>query len=603
MKITGVIVNKNMEIVGFEMEGTDREFGGMTNEVRVAPIRVDDLQRRMFKNRQIEFKSDGTFEEKNGFHIKDTRMLQFDPATNVITPINNEITLKARVVVDGAVRGYDCDVAGNQFRLATDNIVRLSKMLKCTNFDVRYYNNGKAFLAGKPGIKLGDLPEVTIGSGKTTTKQKEEAKAVTNESATKGIVPPKNNKNFSVIELFDLLSQINAKIVDLPTEEYKRSKLEVKKVDSSFINFGTGGIGNPKLEYPSKSLNVNSKFNYVGTVTVPLTNGPAVLYPYIVKTKHIFFNGENHMKKFAIAISAADKEKVEQVLGGALVLKPYNVPMVTQPLRAFMGDTSNSVLFYEIDTTNLDVIRGDVLEKSILTPERIKELTIESVRLASLYAYFNKVNKSATDALGGVKQAPLYGPYAGLNPNDLAAIEAAGINVYNGRFEKTIDTDAKTDEDASKIRDMAQGKEHEPAEIDNLTVEYQVKGMATPLSYADVIALKDGKLNKKSVFEGIPTLQSELLGYIGSIESMKDIRAIQKISDEKLKELNKAKAKNNRELWYHKMACFALGGYTKYDDGDTHNWAPTKAIKDGAVYEHRTCTGLVMKIGGGLELA
>lgn len=599
MNIIGVVVNKNMEIIGFEMEGTEKEFGGMSAERRTAPIRIDELRARMFKNRQVEFKTDGTFEEKNGFHVKESKMLQYDEEKNTIVPINNELTLTGRVEIDGVIKGYDCTVAGNPFRLATDNIVRLSKMLKTTNFDVRYYPNGKAFLAGKPGIKLADLPVTTFGSGKSTVKQKEEAKAVTNESGIKGVVPTRNSKAFSVVELFDLLHQINAKVIDLPTEDYKRSKLETKKIDSSFISFGAGGIGQPKIDYTAKSLNVNGKFNYVGTVQVKLNAGPAVLYPYIIKSKHLFFNGENHIKRFAIAISPDDKEKIEQTLGSALVLQPYNVPYVVQPLKAFLGNPG--VLFYEIDTTNLDIVRGEVLQQSILAPEQIKAMTIDSVRLASLYAYFNKVNKSATEAMGGMKQAPLYGPYAGLGRDDLAIIEAAGINVYTGRFEKTVDTDAKTDADAEKIRDMASGKEHEPKEKSNFEVEYQVKDMATNLAYADIMALKEGQFTKKAIYEGIPTLAGELLKHIATIEAMTEVPQMQKYSDDMLKDIDKKKDAINRALWYHKMACFANGGYVKFADGQP--WEATKNLKDGTIYRHTSCEGLMVKLTGGLEMA
>ena len=592
MKIIGTIVNTNLTLVGLRMKGKASEFGGFDSEVQIHDIQIRELIQKKFKNSQLDCRG-GQLREINNFRLKNLPMLLWNPNEGTMREFDNTITLHKRVLVNGELKGFEATIGGIKGAFQTKNIIQMSGWFRTENFVVRYVD-GKAFIAGKPGSPIKGLPAVERGVQKESSK-KAQTKTV-QPSEPKNVHNPVLSSNFDLVTLYEIVDSLGGKIIYLPTESYKKTKIATHKTASNFINFGAGQIGSPRIDYTEKNLNVNINFTKVGIVNVQLTTGMQTLYPYVMAKKTVFWNGVNYINKFAIAIQEADIPTLQEKFAGSLALESYNNPVVTQPIKAFMGDTGNTVRFFLVDVSRLDIINKNKINEYRLSNKQLRNLALKLVQNKSYYAYVNGISNQAKEAItskGHVLPKPKYGPYAGLSEEDLLLLQEAGIDVFTGMFVGKEETDEKTDADAKDLRDVMAG--NEPKVRNDIEVEFKIKGMVSNMSYKDCAAKKETALVKAD-----PKFKANLFKLVDTFESMTDVNKMY-LEAEKVKEnINKAKRDIIKALWHHKMACLAAGNYTAFKVENANDWVPGKALKNGMNYQcvDPEAEGLIMKVSG-----
>lgn len=596
MKIISTIVNNNLNLVGLRLEGKASEFGGFDSDKQVHDIQIREIIQKKFKNSQLDCRS-GKLREVNNFRLKNLPMIHWNPNDGTMLDFDNTITLHRRVLVGGELKGFEATIGGVKGAFKTNNIIQMSGWFNTKNFVVRYID-GKAFIAGKPGHSIEKLPAIERGTPKESSK-KAKVKTV-QEAQPKRVHNPVISNEFDIVTLYSIIDEVGGKIIYLPTEYYKKTKLATHKTASNFINFGAGQIGSPRIDYTEKNLNVNINFTKVGIVNVQLSGGMQTVYPYTMAKKTVFWNGVNYINKFAIAIQESDIPVLQNKFAGSLALEPYNNPIVTQPIKAFMGDTGNTVRFFLVDVSKLDIINKNKITEYRLSNKEIYTLALKLVQDKSFYAYVNGTSSRAKEAItskGHVLPKPKYGPYAGLSEADLLLLQDAGIDVFTGMFVGKEETDEKTDKDAEELRALMAGKEAKAKS--DVEVEFQIKGMATNMSYKDCTNKKETALVKAD-----PKFAEQLFTLVDTFENMTDISKMY-LEAEKVKDsLNKHKAEIIKKLWFHKMACLADGNYSRYKVEKASDWVPGKAIKNGVTYQciDTEASGLIMKVSG-IELA
>lgn len=553
VKVIGTIVNEQMSLVGLVIEGPAKEFGGIGDNVVSKPMTVQYLDKVKFKNRQVEVKNNSVI-QKNGTQLKELPAQMYKDGA--LHNIDNSIKLVARITVNGKVVGYDAIVAGNKMRLRTENVVALSNWMHSVNFITRYTSDNKAFVAGRVGESVENLPVVELSAKKE--KVKHEAKV----DASKNIVKPEVKKTLDMLELMQLINSVGGKIIFLPTETYNKTNVADRKVAEGFVKFGAGEIGAPYINPAEKSLNVNSKFSCIGTVAVQLSTGLATLYPYTQTTKTIFRNGKNHVGKFGIAIQGDDVERVVNELGKALVLEPLTTPMVIQPLRAFMQDTTGSVKFFTVDTSNIEALSEEHAAKCIMSNKEIRRVALELLAEKSIYAYVNGASKAAYDKLKITSSASargtIYQPYQSLSESDLKILEENGINIYTGAYVKTEKTDERTTADAERTRKLALGEDVVEKEL-GWEVEYMIDRCSKSLSFKDIAEGKNSAL-----YENIPDLADRLDAVVVALNKATNEKEVYDIAEPLKKECDRRKAELVRQLWLNNMARLRFGGYTSF---------------------------------------
>ena len=590
MKIIATIVNPNFTLVGLRIQGKATEFGGFNSEVQVHDIQIRELMQKKFKNSQLDCR-DGRLRELNNFKLKNLPMMMWNPNDGTLTEFNNTIILHKRVLVNGELKGFEATIGGAKGRFKTENIIQMSGWFKTENFVVRYVD-GKAFIAGKPGNPIENLPAVELGTTRESSK-KAQTKTVQPAEA-KNIHNPVITKNFDIITLYDILDSLGGRIIFLPTDKYKRTKIATHKTAHNFIDFGAGQIGSPRIDYTEKNLNINTNFTKVGIVNVKLTHGVQTLYPYVMSKKTVFWNGVNYITRFAIAVQEADIPILKERFAGSLALEPYENPLVTQPIRAFMGDTGNTVRFFLVDVSAFDIINKNRIEEFMLSNKEIRNLAMRLVQNKSYYAYVNGVATRAKEAItkdGKILPKPLYGPYAAYSEEDLKLIQEAGINIYTGMFEGKEETDEKTDAEAEELRDIMAGKQ--PKIKADIEVEFQIKGMASNMSYKDCVEKKETALVKADA-----KFKENLFKLVDKFESMNDVNKMYQEAEKAKESINKAKREIIKTLWCYKMACLVNGDYTAFKVPNSKDWTPLKPLKNGMTYICNDPDDLVMKVSG-----
>ena len=593
MKIIATIVNPNLTLVGLRMQGKASEFGGFGNEEQIHDIQIRELIQKKFKNSQLDCRS-GALRELNNFRLKNLPMLLWNPNNNPqLAPFDNTITLHKRILINGELQGFEATVGGVKGAFRTNNLIQMSGWFKTTNFVVRYVD-GKAFIAGKPGSPLESLPVVERGTQKETSKRAQ-TKTVT-PAPPKNVHDPVISNHFDLVTLYEIVESLGGRIVYLPTEKYKRTKIATHKTASNFIEFGVGQLGSPSIDYTEKNLNVNINFNKVGIVNVPLSVGMRTVYPYVISKKTVFWNGINYINKFAIVVKEADIPALKEKFAGSLALEPYDNPLVTQPIKAFMGAAGVDVKFFLVDVSKLDIINKNNIKKYKLTNKQIRELALKLVQNKSLYAYVNGIytrNKELITKDGGLLPRTVNEQFAGLSAEDLKILQDNGIDIYSGMFIGKEETTEKTDTDAEELRDIMAGKQ--PKIKKDIEIEFQIKGMASNMTYKDCLGKKETALVKAD-----PKFKEKLFKLVDAFEAMSDINKMFAEAEKARASINKAKREIIRALWYHKMACLADGDYTAFKVDNANDWMPVKALKDGTVYQCKDpeATDLMMKVSG-----
>lgn len=580
MKLKYTIVDEHMRAIGFMLEGTPEEFGEFGKGEIVRPIMMRELMSKGFKNSQIEAKHN-RITERSGFKLNELPILKYNSAgagLEQFTQVDNKIRLVKRILVNGTMAGFDIIIGGTPQRYRYDDVIRLCNWFKPENFVLRTLANGTIFIAGKPGVmKLAELPEEEIGNFVDTGVKKRTRTGGQKAELVKGDTVRNSS---SLLQLYDVINSCNGIIIKLPDESYTATSEAKDKIASEFTPLNIGEVGNPHIEFGESKLNANTLFKKIGIVSVNL-GVPIPYYTFTWSTKSIFSNGENHIKRFGIGVTPDGAQQIINIFGTQLMTKKITDKHIVEPIEGVTG--KRGLTYFEVDTSKLDIMTTEEAPKCIMNTKNLYKTVTKLSRLKLT----NKVLKGCLKKLNasGVGGKELFAAFAGMTPDQLKAIEEAGIDLHSGAFTKreAIDKSEAKDSKASKVPDTV------------IQIEYDIAGSsaAKDVTYDNIVtAIKtDGTLPKLCDVE-LATLVKNIMGMSNENEQFKYVDRLSKEADKSINELRK-------KLWLHKVAMFTLGGKTKLHIPNAACWVekPSRS-KKAKLYECTapSCDGLVMKL-------
>lgn len=542
IKLLNTIVDDKRRLIGFIVEGKDKEFDGFTDEKIVKPVRLSWLADRNFKNNQVAISKAG-IQQLGNFKINTLPMVAITP--NGYVNVDNTITLLGRYISNNEVVGFHVAIAGEKANYTYKNIIDLSFWFKPKNFIVKNSSTGKLFIAGKTGIKLEDLPTEVIGEESKAKRTKSAAKEKT---AVDGMV----DNEFDIMDLYSYLSGIGGQVLMLPTEKYIRTGTATTAAASTFIPMGIGEIGSPYVKVGEVKLNANTNFKKPGMVNVPIGGGSIPVQTFVYREKTIFRNGDNHVKKFGVVIPKGNTEEFIKVFSKGMVVTPLTDNGITQPFSALIG--RNDVDFFEVDASKVAMFSKDKINNSVLTNKQIYEL-VHRLYINKLIAKYlgtrGGVLKELKDA--GVKLEEATGRkimpmFAAMNDEFRNNIEACGINIYDGSFTSTQKVEKKDKDAGEKVVD------------DTVSIQYAIDGEdAGKLTYK-LISAKDSKV------------PAEVIAIVNLIQSIGSDEEKAKKARELLKETDNEMDEIKKKLWMHKCAMYVIGKYEKIHTHNTTQW-------------------------------
>lgn len=583
IKITKAIVDTNRNLIGFMMEGKEKEFGGFSSEVIQRGVPVDNLLQMRFANNQIAVVNNKIVEKKN-FKINSLPMTIYTGDGYV--DIDNSLTLTKRYVQNNKNIGFRVKFSdGSEDNFKYENVLMLCHWFRPDNFAVRTSSKGLQYICGKNGVSLDDIPADIIG-------EEPAKKAKRLKSAAKEKTPEFNGtieNGFDILDIYEFINSCNGCVIKLPGEKYKAASEDGETTTEGFTSLEIGEVASATPKFNPTKLNVNAGFKKVGVVGVNVNGARQNITSYVFRTKSIFYNGDNYMKKFGIAVPTQNEEQLVKTLGASLALEKITDNTVTAPLGQVID--AKSLAFYKIDASKVDLISAAKRKESIMTAKQLTalcKLQYEVKLIEKAMGPKGGLMKTLKDVLGdtGVAEAKnmqVAGVYAMYSEEGLDAVKAAGIDIYTGAYTIPGKPVAKTK--------TASSGDATPA----VEIEYSLKGYeASKLTGSKI--LDAAKRNDTSA------LPASVIKAINEVTSITDFKE-QYDKASALYDAMTAKTEQiNKKLWMHNASMFIEGNKNRIHTHDAKNWIPdtNTRVKTANVYACTMagCEGLTLKVKG-----
>lgn len=549
------IVDENRRLIGFIIEGRDKDLDGFLDTKVQKPIQLKVLYNMGFANNQIDTRSGG-IREKGNFRVNNLPMLMFDGKE--LVSIDNGVRLIKKFVQDGEIVGFRVEFEyGSVDNFIYRNVVQLSGWFKPENFVVRRPTNRKAFISGKPGVmRLEELPDEIIGQKKGQEKVKQKSKQAVSKVEIKAtevdntLSTGKLDNDMDILDIYDIVEELDGLIINLPGEEYKAASGSGDKVDPDFVPLGVGEYAYPSLGFNKTGLNANAKFRKPGMVLVDFGDGvqsPVQAFTY--STKSIFLNGKNYMKRFGVAVPKLFEDTFIHTVGKNIGVKPIDNNQMIQAVSSLSGKMG--MVFYEVDTSKIDLMTKEKIDRFYLSPLEIKELVHNKFTPRLISKHLSKTHGIVADLTKIVSVDPrelegrqLIGIYAAMNEEYLDRITEAGIDKYSGSYYKRSVGKRKADKSV-------------------ISIDYEIDGE----DVSKLTCKKIAELGAKGV--GLPQKVIDVIQELDRISVPEDrLRRAYEITEEVTTEIGKIRKK----LWLHKCAMYIKGNECKIHTKDSDLW-------------------------------
>ena len=578
LEVVGTIINENKALVGLVLEGKPKDFGEIGGNEKVRKALTLDVAKKMLHNcKNFNIKS-GKIMALGKDKLSDLKMFSTDGVE-----LNSGIALVSKITSNDTIIGFDVrtEFNGQVGRYRYQDVVTLSGWFKPLNFIVKYTENGKAFISGKPGVmKLDNLPEVqTIAQSKRSANNKDRAVKSPAVNRRTGVIDTNRTDNVlaNYLDIFTILEAVrkaNGIIIYLNDVEYKSTTDKKVEVGSAFYDLGAGLVGEPYPDHSADKMKVNIPFKKPGLVNLP--NGMRVC-AYTYNTRTIIKNGENHIKSMAIAVSANMVDSLIDYFsrcGGELHISPITDEKFIKVIEGVSGN--KNLKYFKLDLSKIDVLSTRRANESVLTHEQIASYAKAVAYNGLLVKGLKAAVKNYTPA--GAKDTPC-AMYQGFQPEMLDAMTNAGIDITTGAYTKT---EAKKEEDTIKGEDAA---------ATPVSIKYEIKGYsASNVTAKDMLAGNDKAL-KSEVYQ-------EIVKTCGNIN---DMVAGGKVDGAKatLKDAERKFEAAKSALWMHKAAMLHLTDYKAIHVVDADKWeeVPTRAAK-AKKYVSKIVPNLFMTVEG-----
>lgn len=582
IKLKNNIVNEKLQLIGFRVEGTERDFGGMSKTITERDFLLQKLIQDNFNNSQIAIKP-GIVEEKGSFRLSDLPMIMYVQSKGgQMVNIDPSLKLMSRVVQNNAVVGFDVFLgySGTVVPMTYANIISISRWFKPVNFSVRNTKNKRA-IVGNPSIETLPVRDITVNTpvvkaplsaAAPVEGDRKKSGAVLKEQVASATVIP----TVDLIGIVDILRDSNGVLIMLPDEKYRAVTTPDNKGTGGFVSANAGEIAYPHLAFNSTQLNASVKFRKVGSVQVM---GVGKVPTYLIRQKNIFHNGENHIGKFGVAVPVGNTDMIRRTVNQSLALSEIpSDEWFTRELSTYLD--AGEYVFFSIDNQKIALMTADRAAASVLDPEMLytmikdtyinrlamKYLSASTGLLKELKAYIPEENRAR------MEKQTVWEPYQGYKKGVLESLSKAGINPYSGLYIPAPTTVTPSDK--------ASPAEEKPAAVvddSGISIQYFVQGCdPAKLTYSkirDYEAQKDGVVPDK-----IKDLVNKFRGY------KSDSTRYQK-GLELLDKLDAIISAVDRQIWMHKCAMAVQGSQAVIHQHDHDDWMlNTKSRKKAMEY-------------------
>lgn len=583
IEVSKTIVNGQRSLIGFIVKGKEKDLGGFSDNVIERSVSISELGKMNFSNSQIVVVG-GKVVERGKFRINSLPMVVFNDDTFIA--IDNTVNMTQRYVQDNENIGFRLKFSdGSEENLRYENVLAICKWFKPGNFCIRTSAKGKSYIAGKNGVSLDSIPEVTIGKKPEVAPKRMKSAAKEKKSSISGNM----EMGFDILDIYGFIKECNGSIIKLPSEDYVAATDGGAKDVEGFTPLGIGEVATPNPAFNATKLNVNADFKKVGVVPVSINGMQTNLTSFVYRKKSIFLNGENYIKKFGIAVAKDREEELVSKLGRSLALEKIEDKSIIQPLSQVID--ADSLTFYKVDTTKLDLISEAKRSNSIMTAPQLAMICkkmYELKLLSKALGLRGGIMKDIKNVIGeaGVAQAKskkLFGLYSMMSQEALDIITEAGIDIYTGAFVK----------EGTPAKSSSKGKASSSTE--SVEIEYILKGYDA------------GKITGKQILswaqeKDITKLPPNVIKYLTELFKITDMKERYLAASKLNSKVDAEIAEVTKKIWMHNASMYLMGNKTHIHTHDRSSWVidGSSRVKIAQVYmtTDPKAEGLTVKFKG-----
>lgn len=583
IEVSKTIINGQRSLIGFVVKGREKDLGGFSEAVVEKSTPISELNRIGFTNNQIAVVG-GKVVERGKFRINSLPMLVLNNDTFI--PIDNTVDIIKRYVQDNENIGFRMRFSdGSEENLKYENVLNICKWFKPGNFCIRTSGRGKSYIAGKNGMSLDSIPEVIIGKKPEVAPKRMKSAAKEKKSAISGSL----EMGFDILDIYGFIKECNGSIIKLPSEDYVAATDGGAKDVEGFTPLGIGEVATPNPAFNATKLNVNADFKKVGVVPVSINGMQTNLTSFVYRKKSIFLNGENYIKKFGIAVAKDREEELVSKLGRSLALERIEDKSIIQPLSQVID--AESLAFYKVDTTKLDLISETKRSSSIMTAPQLATVCkkmYELKLLSKALGLRGGIMKDIKDVIGeaGVAQAKskkLFGIYSMMSQEALDIVTEAGIDIYTGAFVK----------EGTPAKSSSKGGTGSGAE--SVEIEYILKGYdAGKITGKQILSWAQDKDTTK--------LPPNVIKYLTELFKITDMKERYLAASKLNSKVDAEIAEVTKKIWMHNASMYLMGNKTNIHTHDKSKWVVdgSSRVKTAQVYmsTDKEAEGLTVKFKG-----
>ena len=585
VKLVKSVVGTNRALLGFIVQGKEREFGGFSDAMIEKALSIGEMAKEKFHNNQVMLQN-GKLIERNNFKINELPMVVYDQSSGNYVPISNGIELIGRFVQDNENIGFRVKFSdGSEDNVRYKNVIMLCKWFKPCNFMIRSSSKGNQYICGKQGFpSINELPAKNMN--KEAGEEVKKTKRMKSSAQ-----PPISNFNgslesgFDILDIYDFIRECNGAVIKLPSEEYVSASEDGVRDDGEFQSLGIGEVATPNPLYNATKINVNAPFKKVGVVPVNIGGYTNNIVTYVHRSKSIFLNGENYMKKFGIAVPVDKEAALLKSLGGSLGISKITDNSVINPLSQVINVKSLS--FFTVDTSKIDLISEKKRDASIMSAAQIAELCKKRYNCKLISKALGPKGGVMKELAGTLSKSDiaeatnrnLFGIFATMNSQALSAIEAAGIDIYSGAY--TVAGSTITKKPSSGDGEV------------QVEIEYVLPGY------------DDGKVTGKAVLDAAMNndtnkVPNAVLDVVQSVLAIQDLKERYKKAKEVYDQNELAEI--SKKFWMHNASMYINGNKSKIHQNDAKFWQvdTDTRVKKSTVYKcvSKDAEGLQIKFNG-----
>ena len=592
MKIVKVLVDDRRVLAGFVMSGKDSDFGGMTNAEVLRNIPLTAMTNSKFRNRQIRIER-SSIVEQGSFRLNKMPMAKI--VGNQIVDVDNHVTILERFEKDNANVGFKVRFGdGEEANITYSALLKFARWFDPTNFVVKTSRDGKTFIAGKPGaMRLEDLKVNYIGepvdTGKRTKSGARKKENIAKAASTQV------GSGVDILDIYDWVIANKGAYLNLPSTKYVPKTVdkepgetgETEEGKLKFIPLPVSEICQSPLEFNPVNLKVNAAFKKAGTVNVPNGNTSITIVTYIDRKKSIFVGGKEYIKKFGVAIPADKEAELIRIFGTSMAFKEIKDDAITRPLNSVIS--SSGLKFYEVTTSNIDLIAKDKIPTNVLEANEIYDLILamnDCQVISKCFSTRGKYMKNLKKDIGDEEVADVmkrepFGVFSVMSAEDRKRMTELGFNIYTGSFNYDEGYSKKSKSTAE--------------EAEETCIAYGISGKT--------IDKETGESLMKMAIDGDLTKMSKnIAAEIVAVLSITDPKERYKTGLEVAKKYSARNDALKQKLWRHEVCMLALGNNRDIHTRDYYRWEfdekATSRMKAAKVYRHTKIDGLFVKFTG-----